>query len=276
MKKYLNILIVFVVLITSCTKTTQDLDSSIDVPIVEAFLSPGNEALVRLTRPIPYSDDTTLQIIKEISGISVYITSDSINYMLSEIEDSAGYYKDMSGDLIIENNKNYNLEFIYNDKQIQSHTLIPLKLDNFDISQTILEIERITDESGWGPPNMTEIELSWDDENNDTYLIFIQYLEDEYDTINQNIEIEDASQFANFSSQPMTDNFYTIRSMQFMFFGEYRIVLSRISDEYAQLYESLNQSSLDGLTEPPSNIINGKGIFTSFSSDTLYLNVVED
>ncbi|MDP2724492.1 MAG: hypothetical protein Q8O72_17205, partial [Bacteroidales bacterium] len=64
--------------------------------------------------------------------------------------------------------------------------------------------------------------------------------------------------------------------MQFSFFGRYQIVLSHINPEYARLFETLSQSSLEGLTEPESNVINGKGIFTSYNSDTLWIDVLEE
>ena len=277
MKRYFYIIISILVITTACTKTTQDIDSSIDIAVVESFLSPGHEAIVRLTTPTPYTTDTTLVVVKEISDLELYINSDSTYYLLSEIEDSAGYYRNLSGELNIENGMTYGLEFSYQNQQINSLTYIPTKPENFITSVSSIEVERITEEGGMGGmPNMTEIQLSWDDDNNDFYLIYIQYTEDEYDTINTIIEIDDAEEMSNFSSEPMQDNEYTIRSFQFMFFGEYRIVLSRITEDYAQLYEALNQSSLDGLIEPPTNITNGKGIFTAYDSDTLYINVNEE
>ena len=266
------------VLLSSCTKTTQDLETSMDIPVVESFLSPNHELVVRLSSAIPYSSDTTLEVTEYISGMQVYITSDSVTHLLSEITDSAGYYKDLTNELVVEENKKYQLDFIYKNDEISSSAIIPLKPENFETSETTIELTRITEESGMGggPPNMTSIELSWDDENNDYYLIYIQYMEDEYDTVNTVIEIEEASELANFSSEPIQNNMYTIRGTQFMFFGEYQIILCRITEEYAQLYEALSQSSLEGLAEPPTNIINGKGIFAAYNSDTLTVNVVED
>lgn len=276
MKNIFYIILILSVLLSGCLKTTEDLETGYDIPIVASFLSPGNELLIRLTSAIPYTNDTSLAVSKNLSDLQVYIHSDSITYILTEIIDSAGYYKDMSEELQIAENKTYLLEFEYNDINVTSSTLTPIKPENFETSVSSIELEKISEESGWSPPNMTDIELSWDDVNNDYYLINIQYMEDEYDTVNTIIEIEDAYEMANFTSEPLQDNVYTIRSMQFMFFGEYRIILYRISEEYAQLYETLSQSSLEGLAEPPTNIVNGKGIFAAFNSDTLSFNVIEE
>lgn len=278
MRKIICALAFAIVLITSCKKTTQEIETSLDIPVVQSFLSPANVPVVRLTTAIPYTTDTTLEVINDISGIDVYLTTKEVSYLLTEVSDSAGYYMDQTATLVITENQSCQLEFQYNGSNVTSSTAVPLKPENFATSESTIEMERITEEGGGngGPPNMTDIELSWDDENNDFYLIYIQYLEEEYDPINSIIEIEDPAELANFSSSPLQDSLYTIRSMQFMFFGEYRIVLSRITEEYAQLYETLSQSSLEGLAEPPTNVMNGKGIFTAFNSDTLYINVIEE
>lgn len=269
-------------MITSCAKTSLDTESSLDIPVVQSFLSPGNEAIVRLTTAVPYTTDTTTAVNSNISGVDVYLTTKDETYLLTEMSDSAGYYIDQSGTLVISENESCQLQFQYNGTQVSSSTTVPLKPQNFESSETTIEVERITETGGGGgggggggPPDMTEIELSWIDENNDFYLIYIQYLEEDYDPINSIVEIEDTTAFTNFSSAPFQDSIYTIRSLQFMYFGEYRVVLSSITEDYAQLYETLSQSSLEGLAEPPTNVVNGKGIFTAFNSDTLFINVVE-
>lgn len=247
------------------------------MPVVQSFLSPGNEAIVRLTTAVPYTTDTTTVVHSNISGVDVYLTAKDETFLLTEMSDSAGYYSDQTGTLVISENQSCQLEFQYNGTQVSSSTTVPLKPQNFESSETTIEMERITETGGGGagPPDMTEIELSWSEENNEFYLIYIQYLEEDYDPINSIVEVEDTTAFTNYSSAPFQDSIYTIRSQQFMYFGEYRIVLSSITEEYAQLYETLSQSSLEGLAEPPTNVVNGKGIFTAFNSDTLFINVVE-
>jgi len=70
-------------------------------------------------------------------------------------------------------------------------------------------------------------------------------------------------------------NFYAIRAQRdSLQFGTYQIIVFRVNPEYAALYESSSNSTLS-LEEPPTNIVNGLGIFTGVSSDTLYLEVSE-
>ena len=56
-------------------------------------------------------------------------------------------------------------------------------------------------------------------------------------------------------------------------YGLHRIKVFRVNEEYANLYESVEQDSRD-LNEPLTNIKNGLGIFTAFSCETVFLNVV--
>lgn len=73
---------------------------------------------------------------------------------------------------------------------------------------------------------------------------------------------------------PTNNNSIMINGRMIQYFGDYVAVLLKINEEYIELYESLNQSSTN-LFESPTNIENGKGIFTSFSSDTLNFSVEE-
>jgi hypothetical protein len=48
-----------------------------------------------------------------------------------------------------------------------------------------------------------------------------------------------------------------------------------VNQEYADLYENRQQDSRN-LTEPLSNVNNGLGIFTAFSYDVAYFEVVKN
>lgn len=269
-------LVLMSIMLAGCQATEQD-DLSVETqPVVQAFLTPGVSPEVKVSRVIAFSDDSTSSVAEEISGLEIQLTDGNNVCLLVELSDSlAGTYTDTSGCLVITPGSTYQLSFYYNECLITSATTVPSKPLSFECSETQIKVERITEDTEPGPPSMTEVELTWVNDELDYYLISIRYMEEEYDTINLLEEIEDAYDIANFSTEPMQVNFYTIRSMQFAFFGQYQIVLSHVNSDYANLYESLGQSTLDGLVEPTPNIENAKGIFTSYNSDTLYLNVLE-
>jgi len=57
-------------------------------------------------------------------------------------------------------------------------------------------------------------------------------------------------------------------------YGTYKIIVYRLNAEYAALYKTIGSSSLS-IQEPPSNINNGLGIFTSVTPHTFFLEVIE-
>ena len=57
------------------------------------------------------------------------------------------------------------------------------------------------------------------------------------------------------------------------FLGLHRVKVYRVNEEYTQLYQNRTQDSRD-LNEPPSNIRNGLGVFSAFSSDSAFFTVL--
>ncbi|RLD82470.1 MAG: hypothetical protein DRJ10_05030, partial [Bacteroidetes bacterium] len=81
--------------------------------------------------------------------------------------------------------------------------------------------------------------------------------------------------FRKFSAEPIDGDAYDLNTRrQLVFFGNYRLILYKVNQEYVNLYENISQSTLN-LTEPLTNIDNGLGIFTGINSDTLSLQVRE-
>jgi len=259
---------------SGCTKTTQDIDLASDIPVVQSFLLPGSTPEVSLSKVIYFINEES-DTDNSISNAIVFLHSGSAKFLLSESEDSKGKYQYFGDDLLIEPLETYGISFEYNNEEVTSTTAVPAKPTGFKSSVYSIYLTRITADGGFGGmPNNSSIDLSWDDPDNEFHLVSVQYLEDTFDPVNELIEYDDPRSAANFTSLPVQNNTYSIRSRQFQFFGRYHIILMRITPEYASLYESLSQSSLDGLAEPESNIINGKGIFTAYHADTLQVKVI--
>lgn len=262
-----------VILLSSCTKTTQNIVADRDIPVVQSFLSPGSIPEIILSKVIYYSEDEN-DTVKYIGDANIYFHAENETYLMSEVDSAEGVYRYIGDDLELQSLAHYSFSFMYNDEEVSSSTTIPSKPENYHSSVNAVYLPRITEDGGWGGmPNLTNVDLSWDDFNSEYYLISVQYLEDTYDPVNANIEYEDLEAASNFTSPPTQDSTYTIRSRQFQFFGSYNVILMRITPEYADLYESISQSTLEGITEPNSNILNGKGIFAAFNSDTLWVEV---
>jgi len=74
---------------------------------------------------------------------------------------------------------------------------------------------------------------------------------------------------------PSTDTTLTVNGALLPSYGPYMVKIYKVNQEYADLYESEEQDSRD-LNEPPSNIINARGIFSAFASDSVAFEVVKN
>ena len=167
------------------------------------------------------------------------------------------------------------MEFERNGEIISAETYVP-ENNTARISRTQVELTKI--EAGVFPSGgiviPEPVEVSWNNEDGDYYYILIKNIETEPEYVNENIaQFEGQLQFI---TEPQITNFYAIRAQRdLMQFGTYQIIVFRVNPEYAALYESTGGSTLS-LEEPPTNIVNGLGIFTGLSSDTLYLEVTKN
>ena len=121
-------------------------------------------------------------------------------------------------------------------------------------------------------PNFTNdtYEITWDNEDGSNYYISIDLLE----TIIDPVSFMFTDTVTQTLSTPSVTDVYNIHSRSLRYYGNYRVVLYKVNEEYANLYESTSTSS-QSLTDPYSNIENGKGIFTAFNTDTLFFEVRE-
>jgi hypothetical protein len=56
------------------------------------------------------------------------------------------------------------------------------------------------------------------------------------------------------------------------YFGTHRVIVYHVNSEFAELFDNPGMSSVS-MAEPPTNINNGLGIFTSMNTDTVYFKV---
>ena len=77
-----------------------------------------------------------------------------------------------------------------------------------------------------------------------------------------------------FTSEPIQQGLFQLRPMiHYTQYGKHKITIYKVNEEYALLYETSAQDSRD-LNEPYTNINNGLGIFSGFSSQEFYFYVI--
>ena len=266
--KHLIIIILILFVLTSCERQ-DEITIDTDIPVLEAYLLPGKGIEnIKLTKLIPYSteDDVVLETIND-AEIKIISNNQVYNLMQSKIESGYYYYADSS--LLINEDTEYKIEFSYNERLVSASTISPTKPANFKISDSKIYMDRIVE--GSTPTFSSETyEIIWDNPDEKYYYLSIELMESNPDPINYNYDEEPENTLSNL----MQIDVYNLTSRAIRFFGTYRVVLYKVNQEYVNLYENISQTSLS-ITEPITNIENGKGIFTSFNSDTLFFKVIE-
>jgi len=263
--------IVMLIILSGCTKEVITGDSNIDVPVVEAFLEPGKNISVQLSKMIPFIEGGSTGSFN-LESEELHIDYNGTDYLLSPVAGKPGEYRSSDTNLVAVTGGLYNLFFDYNGIKVTSTTSIPSPPTNIGLSSTILEVD--PDVVG---PNATvdPMIVSWDNPDNAYHVIIVEYMESIYDPISVNLSSDSFSKFKKIATEPILDNTYELNTRQHLvFFGTYSITIYKVQEEYVNLYENIGQSSLN-LTEPLTNIINGLGIFTGINSDTLNLETIE-
>ena len=256
-------------LFLACEKQSTEIIES-KTTVVEGYLHAGKTIdSLKITQSLSLA--TTDNVIA-LDDLVVNISDSSNQYTLHSIGN--GVYQNTA--LIIENDKSYRLEIERDGAVISAETYIPNKKEA-QISVNQVELPKIELNGTIGLPtgSINAIDITWDNSEGDYYYVSIRNIEINPEIINENDAANDELSKRFIISEPQISSFYAIfPRREFSHYGTYQIIVFRVNPEYAALYESSGSSTLS-LVEPTSNIVNGLGIFTGVSSDTLYLEVTK-
>jgi hypothetical protein len=256
--------------IISCEEVP-DFQQDDTIPVVEAFLYVGVPVDdIKITEVIPFASDIT---DNEVNGLDIEITWDGNSFPLVNAESGRGRYFYPGDDLEVISGETYEIKFIYEGDVISSTTNVPFAPSGVDLSTSSLELPQLInffDIRDLRQNENVRVNVEWDNPNGDYYFLVIENVESNPEPI----DLNDILNFNfEFVSTPTQDNFFTmIPFIHYSQFGTHRIIVYRVNEEYALLYETIEQDSRD-LNEPFTNITNGAGIFSGFASDTVYLEI---
>ncbi len=271
MKKIkINIFIIIGFLIISACEDDDYTLTDADIPVVEAYLIPGEPINhVKLSKLIPFLSDDTLGTTEAISNANIKIFTENDTYELLESTDSAGWYYFPDTNMLIIENQEYGIEFTYKEQTVSAQTITPEKPLNFELSQNLFYIQRM--EEGDMPTfDVQTCEITWDNPDGSYYYLNIELMDTVIDPVNYMI----TDTIMQTLTTPVISDVYNITSRNMRYYGTYRVILYKVNEEYAYLYSTTSTTS-QSLTDPYTNIENGKGIFTAFNTDTLFFEVKE-
>jgi len=277
MKNTFIILIISTLSFASCKKIDFD-KTNLDKPTVDGIVYAGRKPKIHLSLPIGYGNDATSQI--NIDNAQVIMTISGVKYAL--ISKGNGDYE--NDKVILKAGQELELMIVYDGNTLTSSTVVPTKPKNLKASESQIQIAVPTGGGGpfggGGGFNQATAALTWDNDIQEYYVLLTKNIENSPEQIifqgsnGGGGNLEGGVPPTERLSQPTQTNTQNINQRQFSYYGNYQFILFKVNSEYNNLYNNRGQSSLN-LTNPPTNIINGFGIFTAMNADTVGVKVVK-
>ena len=245
-----------------------------DLLVVQAFLYTDQPVRdVRLTRALPLGSLDT--IAPPVSDAVVELVRRGVRYALVP-SDSAGYYHYAGTDLIVAVGDTFRLEIESGADLITAETVVPPPPVDVSISGLTLEVPVFGQGPGRGgfDPTGSSLEVTWSNSEQRLHYVVVETRGDT--SLSEPIFPEGGRRRIRrfrFVSLPTVDDVHAINLASLEFLGEHAAAVYRINEEYAQLYDNRIQDSRD-LNEPPTNIVGGLGVFSAFTSDSVFFDVV--
>ena len=287
MKKYIQLTIFILALATFVSCEEETIYTPDERFVLQAYLyanEPIWDVSIRNAVPLSVADS----IGEPINDATITLYKNDVTYTLISSSDT-GTYHYPGDDLIIETGDKFSIEAIVGDKTANGSTSVPESPEGVFMSDATIELPEIKIDPYSGRPEFgaiqalmavqreIQLEVLWDNPNGELHFVVIENAEDNQESIFPDFggKFGSAGRGAfRRITLPTRESSHQINFFEMRYWGKYIVKVYRINQEYADLYDNLEQDSRD-LNEPPTNIKNGLGISSAFNSQNVYFNVVK-
>lgn len=245
-------------LLYSCKKDT-DLSYS-EYPVVAGYLYPGREVMVRVTYQKGPTDTAAYGL--PLRGLSLSVSNGSLKRDLTE--DAPGNYV-LRDTAFVGHSGVYSLSFEYEGRTVSATTVMPAKPGPLTASTTELVVPELVFGGPLPDEEPATVKLSWDNQDLKNHMVFFKLMEQTKVPVNSFFT---GDTVGGVELNALQASFIDVQQMNFRYLGRYKVILARVNQEYVELLNGSGNSS-QNLTNPPTNVKNGFGIFTSIQMDTL-------
>jgi hypothetical protein len=267
----------FALLLTLGCHTDSPLAPDKSQVVVRGYLYAGEAVQdIRLTGTLPLGSDDTAA--PPINSAQISLLKAGKTYDLVASAGDSGYYHYPDTDLTVEPGDDFQIRVSYENQVITATTTVPPAPQDVVISKSTLQLPDFDDmfqmrEKGISMDSiraLTSLAVSWQNETDALYYVVVKNLE--------NNPVSSDSRFRGgprmYISQPRPGGEYDVNATMATHYGKHEVRVYRVNQEYADLYQSRNQDSRD-LNEPLTNIQNGLGVFSAFSSKSVYFTLLQ-
>ncbi|MCP4459295.1 MAG: DUF4249 family protein [Cytophagales bacterium] len=247
--------------------------------VIEGFIFAGERVEdIKVKEQIGIDEPDSLDRL--IRDAVVVLIKEGQEYPLQYDE---GNYKYFGSNLLVESGDLLRLEVTVGDRIASAETIVPAATEGLTISGTELIVPEII--LSFGLVNKlaelfftSRLTASWDNPGEDLHFIAIEPVVAEYDSLFPTGFPQEGKDFLSgfkFAPQALEVDTFSIIGIAFETYGRHRAKVYRVNQEYADLFNNPEQDSRD-LTVPPSNVVNGFGIFSAFASDSVFFDIVRE
>jgi hypothetical protein len=255
--------LVGMVFLFSCKKTeTTDVAS---LPVVISYLMPGQPIIVKVYQQKDITDTSTYGAA--ITGLKLTLSNGAKSVALTESTAGNYTYSDLS---FLVTGKTYTLQFIYNNLSVSASTLMPAKPKQYNATTTAINLP-LTTTTTPGTSAAVAVRFTWS--NPDSLYHLLVFKND--NTYAFNVHPYMNSQL-NFSYNAKQASYYDVTYNAFNYLGTYHAILYSVNKEYIDVLNSNANTTSQKLSNPPTNITNGYGIFTAMQADTIDLALTQN
>ncbi len=240
-------------------KKENNIDYSL-LPVVEAYLTPNHAVEVRVSQQKALLDTNAYGVA--ITGLQLKVSDGTTSKSL--VEDKSGHYM-LNDPAFVKTTGTYTLEFVYNNLTVTASTSIPSKPSGLAASSDTQVIPAMT--FGTTPTDFVPVTLTWTNPASNNHVLAFKYTETIKQVINSRFNRDTTTNVELNVARVAT---YALDRNTFRYFGHYQVILMHVNSEYVDmLNHSTGGSTSANLTNTPTNVKNGLGIFTAFQADTL-------
>ena len=274
MRNRIASLFITVIALGAAAACDSDLAFAPEIPdtfVVQAFLFSGEPVTeVTVTGVLPIDADSTAAAAP-ISDARIAIIREGERFDLRPTEGQPGRYHYPRNDLMVEVGDVFRLETTHGERTATAETVVPVPPQGLSLSATGMAPPQFGVRGGGLQPGAEDgLVARWQNSAGALHYVVVDNIE------------ADPAPFAEgpfgggfarrFVQRPTAGDSALVSARSLSYFGRHRVKLYRVNEEYADLYEGLNQDSRD-LNEPPSNVRGALGVFSAFSADSAFFEV---
>ncbi len=240
--------------------------------IVEGYLYEGRPVRgIKISELVPLISDEQESYRVENAHVIIR-ASDGREYELSDDQTEPGSY--FSDELIIARGLIYELEVQFDNQRVFATTSVPSSPTGLEISSDTIEIAQINEFTDIiNQRDREDISIGWENDEGNPYFVKVENRQGT--ELIFNLSLPDGFENAfEFITEPTTSDSYFLRGTVLERYGTHDVILFSLNQEYADLYNTSGEDSRS-FSEPLTNIENGLGIFTAFSSDTVQFTIIK-